>query len=538
MKPNLIVLSIFLHGLFHCLFSDIIKGKITDLNLGSPVEKAKVSLKNDPKVATFSNSQGEYTLDTEGSAITVTPRNTIHAENLFVTLKDLAPNMEVQIRNAKGMLLAKNFAEEGKRNQSLSFQKYPQGMYALSLISPKGTTHFWVVKMESSLFISSHRNVSASVKQNTAFAASFADHLLLYSKPGFKDTTIIVSGSQNDVNMNLEQVDSCGNSIVDPDEVCDKNTKKCNLIAPMKYATGDGECNNQCSGFKEDNCKKHPVTDVSSNNNGKDHRTAAEITGKAHLTILLRIKPGMLEGDFHKLIDSVYRANNYSGKAFGHITGSGPNSIDLHYMGKNRRLRDGEVLLVDIGAKYNGYCGDITRTYPANGKFSPRQREIYQLVLEAKKHAEEVMKANQQSLNQMTSVVKSFFKKSPLRAKDKNGVERTMDNFFIHGLSHYIGKHVHGQGLGYSNSEPVKVGRIFSIEPGLYIESEGFGIRLEDDYIMTSDGPKNLFPNTPIELDHIEALMAQRDPFELFDERESQKNPDVGEEQRSNHMDF
>jgi Xaa-Pro aminopeptidase len=113
------------------------------------------------------------------------------------------------------------------------------------------------------------------------------------------------------------------------------------------------------------------------------------------------------------------------------------------------------------------------------------------------------------SLDDMTQWAKDFFRASPLRARDGNGVERTMDVFFIHSISHYIGADVHGADLNYSSREPVQVGRVFSIEPGLYIESEGIGIRIEDDYIMTDTGAVNLYKNTIKTIEEIEQFMAQ-----------------------------
>ncbi len=169
---------------------------------------------------------------------------------------------------------------------------------------------------------------------------------------------------------------------------------------------------------------------------------------------------------------------------------------------------DGDVFLVIIGCKYSGCCSDITRTYPANGSFSPRQREIYDLGLKVKNECASQMVPNQQSLSQMTTIARNIFKASPLRAM-KGGAERTMDVFFTHGLSHYIGKQVQGQDLPYTLCEPALTGRIFTIKPGIYIESEGFGIRLGDCYIMTDSGAKNIFPNTTIDPDKIEAIMAE-----------------------------
>jgi Xaa-Pro aminopeptidase len=113
------------------------------------------------------------------------------------------------------------------------------------------------------------------------------------------------------------------------------------------------------------------------------------------------------------------------------------------------------------------------------------------------------------SLNEMTDWVSDFFASSPLRALDDSGVERTMDYFFIHSISHYIGKFVHGEDLWLSTSDPVEIGYVFSIEPGLYIESEGIGIRIEDDYVMTENGAVNVYKQTPKTIEDVEAWMAK-----------------------------
>jgi Xaa-Pro aminopeptidase len=172
-------------------------------------------------------------------------------------------------------------------------------------------------------------------------------------------------------------------------------------------------------------------------------------------------------------------------------------------------IQDGDLLLVDIGARYEWYCGDVTRTYPANGTFTPRQREIYQLVLDAQTAVAEHMQPGVHSLDEMTGFTFDFFAASPLRALDEDGEERTMDAFFNHSISHYIGINVHGIGLGLSTADPVEVGYVFSIEPGLYIESEGIGIRIEDDYVMTEDGAVNVYLQTPKTIQEVETWMQE-----------------------------
>lgn len=231
---------------------------------------------------------------------------------------------------------------------------------------------------------------------------------------------------------------------------------------------------------------------------------AAEITAAAQLAAAT-MKVGMYERDIKKLIQDTYDTMGAEGLAFSHIVGSGPNSCDLHYSGDKRQLQENDLVVIDIGAKWSGMCADITRTFPASGKFTERQREVYQLVLDAKNAAAAQIKQNT-TLQSLTGWVKQFMRKSPLRAKDAQGRERTMDVFFTHSLSHYLGAKVHDGG---NTKAPIPVGRAFTIEPGIYIKSEGFGIRIEDDYVMTKEGAVNLIKGLPETVEEIEALMAK-----------------------------
>jgi Xaa-Pro aminopeptidase len=241
-----------------------------------------------------------------------------------------------------------------------------------------------------------------------------------------------------------------------------------------------------------------------------DIQEAARITGMAQMTVLGLDLIGMYEWEVKEVIDQVFddEGADYF-NAFSHIVASGPNAIELHYSGGDRMIEDGDLLLMDIGARYNSYCGDITRTIPANGTYTPRQAELYQLVLDCQAAAAAHMQPGVHSLRDMTDWANEYFAASPLRALDENGVERTMDYFFIHSLSHYIGKFVHGEDLGLSTYDPVEIGYVFSIEPGLYIESEGIGIRIEDDYVMTENGAVNVYKQTPKTIGDVEAWMAR-----------------------------
>ncbi len=167
-------------------------------------------------------------------------------------------------------------------------------------------------------------------------------------------------------------------------------------------------------------------------------------------------------------------------------------------------MRKGEMVVVDIGAEYNYYSADITRTFPVGGKFTPRQREIYQLVLDCQKACEKAVVPGKTTLSELNEVAREFFRSSPLRARDSAGNLLTMENFFFHGLSHWLGMDVHDVSGGSGVLEP---GVVFTIEPGLYIDTENIGVRIEDDYLVTANGLVKLSADLPSDPADIEAMM-------------------------------
>ena len=217
-------------------------------------------------------------------------------------------------------------------------------------------------------------------------------------------------------------------------------------------------------------------------------REAARITAAAQVAVLQATRPGVYERDIKAIIDAAYALEGGGPAAFAHITASGPNALQLHYAGDARQLVDGDLLLVDIGATSNQHCADVTRTYPVSGRFTERQRAIYQLVLDAQALAQARTRVGADSLASIGTAVRDFFRSSPLRAKNAAGVESTMDAFFIHSLSHYVGRTVHGADTGWDPSQPIQPDQVFVFEPGLYIASEGIGIRIEDTFLATRAG--------------------------------------------------
>lgn len=206
---------------------------------------------------------------------------------------------------------------------------------------------------------------------------------------------------------------------------------------------------------------------------------------------------------------------------FPTIVGSGFNATVLHYEDNDRLMQEGDLVVVDIGARLGHYSGDITRTYPVGGKFSPRQREIYQLVLDAYLDVSASYKPGKDTLQALNDRCRQFLCRSPLRAKDHTGTEQTMDLFMPHRLGHHLGLDVHdltallgSNSLGVYGEDglemPLAPGAVITVEPGLYIPSESLGVRLEDDFLVTETGLERLGPPLPLEPDELEAIMQAR----------------------------
>jgi len=217
-------------------------------------------------------------------------------------------------------------------------------------------------------------------------------------------------------------------------------------------------------------------------------REAARITAAAATEVLRLEHAGLSERDVKAIVDGVFIQLGSGPPAFPSIVAAGANGIELHYPGDEGLLADGELVLIDIGATSHQHCADVSRTYPVSRRFTPRQRDLYQLVLDVQALAAGA--ATQiDSLYSMQVAARQHFRESPLRARDASGNEQTMDAFFVHSLGHYVGREVHGADTGFGVREVLQEGRVIAIEPGLYIASEGLAIRVEDTYLV---GPQRL----------------------------------------------
>jgi Xaa-Pro aminopeptidase len=234
---------------------------------------------------------------------------------------------------------------------------------------------------------------------------------------------------------------------------------------------------------------------------------AIDITGEAQHDIALNLRPGMYEYEVQALLEAAFTRGGSERPGFPSIVGSGLYSTILHYEENHKKIDAGDLVVCDIGAEYSLYTADITRTYPANGKFTPRQREIYQLVLDTQAAAAAHWKPGMTNLD-LHMFAADYLRKSPLRAKDTDGREYTMDHFFIHGLGHLLGMDVHDVADGIHVLQP---GEVFTIEPGVYLQTEKLGVRIEDDYLVMPDGTlQKMSGKIPSAPDEIERNMAQR----------------------------
>ncbi len=211
------------------------------------------------------------------------------------------------------------------------------------------------------------------------------------------------------------------------------------------------------------------------------------------------IRPGVGETAVEGAVFRAFHDNGAEGLAFPTIVGSGFCGTVLHYDQNTGTCGDGDLVVVDIGARYGYYCGDLTRTYPVNGSFSERQRDIYNLVLEAHDRAAEAMRPGT-TIFDLRKIAYNVFQDTPFR--DIRG-ER-LGQYFIHGLGHHLGLEAHDPGSDNAELQP---GMVITNEPGLYLPDEQLGVRIENDHLITGDGNRNLSSRLPVGAEEIEALM-------------------------------
>jgi len=272
-------------------------------------------------------------------------------------------------------------------------------------------------------------------------------------------------------------------------------------------------------------CKKYTAHKVSKSNpilqrlrsiKAKDEigqiKRACEITRDGFNRVLKFVKPNVWEYQIEAEFIHDFINNSSKGFAYTPIIASGNDNNVLHYIKNNKICKEGELILMDVGAEYGNYSSDMTRTIPVSGKFSKRQREVYESVLRVKNEATKLIKPGNNWKNfheQVGEIMTSELLKIKLidRVDIKNETKKNpaYKKYFMHGTSHHIGLDTHDYGL---LEDPFQENMVFTVEPGIYIPKESFGIRLEDDVVVQSKGePINLMEDIPIEPDHIEDLM-------------------------------
>jgi Xaa-Pro aminopeptidase len=224
----------------------------------------------------------------------------------------------------------------------------------------------------------------------------------------------------------------------------------------------------------------------------------------AHLDAMKTMRPGLYEYQVAARMVEIHAYAGCETEAYSPIVGTGIDSTVLHFNKLDRKIEDGDIVLLDVGGQYSGYASDITRTIPANGKFTPRQREIYEIVLGAQNAALEALKPGMTLGGAAsTSLQKIAMDYIDSHGKDKEG--HSLGRYYIHGLSHHVGLNVHDPS---GPSRPLEPGMVITIEPGIYIPEENLGVRIEDDVLITPTGYKLLTARLPRSPDEIEKIMA------------------------------
>jgi Xaa-Pro aminopeptidase len=239
---------------------------------------------------------------------------------------------------------------------------------------------------------------------------------------------------------------------------------------------------------------------------------AMDITEKTFRRLLKFIKPGVMEYEIEAEIFHEFLRNRATGEAYGSIIASGDRARTLHYISNNNECKDGELVLMDFGAEYGSYCADLTRTVPVNGKFTKRQKEVYNACLHLHNYAKGLLKpgitiadyhakVGDEATSQFIKI--GLLTKADVKNEDKDN--RAYRKYLYHGISHHLGIDVHD--FGSSFSQPLKEGMVLTVEPGIYIEQEHVGIRIENNVWLTKNGNVDLMKNIPITAEEIEKLM-------------------------------
>lgn len=243
-------------------------------------------------------------------------------------------------------------------------------------------------------------------------------------------------------------------------------------------------------------------------------QTACNITEKGFRRLLNFVRPGVWEHEIEAELIHEFIRNRSKGFAYPPIIAAGNNANVLHYLENNKQCKDGDLILMDVAAEYANYSSDLTRTIPVNGLFTKRQKDVYEAVLRVKNEATKLLvpgtlwaEYHKECGKLMTSELLGLGLLDKADVQNENPDRPAYKKYFMHGTSHHIGLNTHDYG---ELKTPMKANMVFTVEPGIYIPEEGFGVRLEDDVVIQeTGGPFNLMGKIPIEVEEIESLMAK-----------------------------
>jgi Xaa-Pro aminopeptidase len=243
-------------------------------------------------------------------------------------------------------------------------------------------------------------------------------------------------------------------------------------------------------------------------------REACNITEKGFRKILPRIKPGIMEYEIEAALIGEFTCHRSKGFAYDPIVASGANACVLHYLANNQPCQAEDTILLDVGAEYANYKADLTRVVPVSGRFTRRQRAVYEAVLRIMRQAQQLLVSGNNLITyhqQVGEVVAQELVDLGLLdrtdIKNQNDKHPAYKKYFMHGASHHIGLDTHDVGDVHRKFEP---GMVLTIEPGIYIRDEGLGVRLENDFVIRREGLEDLMISIPIEVEEIEELMHAR----------------------------
>jgi Xaa-Pro aminopeptidase len=227
---------------------------------------------------------------------------------------------------------------------------------------------------------------------------------------------------------------------------------------------------------------------------------AVDISIAGHVAAMQAARPGMFEYELEAVLEAEFRRHGADRVGYPSIVGSGPNSTTVHYDVSRRQTQDGDLVVIDAAAEWGQYTADITRTFPVNGRFTPRQKAIYDLVLATQQAAFDSIRVGTSTMADLNRVARAYM-------REHSGSlcgERTCDAYYIHSLGHWIGMDVHDVG---DYSTPLQPGMTFTLEPGIYLPDEALGVRIEDCVLITADGPVWMSRGAPRTTAEIERVM-------------------------------